>query len=609
MLTNIKGFTLNRKANGEKSVSFLCVPDETNEHSYPLLDGESSIEFYNARYVIKQVDKKNVGHKSIKSSFAIHDFFDNMRNIFEYDQWSGSQTFIVALERVFRNTPYSFQIVDTFLAESFENFGRDNKLSLFKDVLERYGAEFEVNGNIVTLKHKIGSHTGFLYRWGYNIKSIDYDVNTNDLATVIKGYGGKPDDDGNYPIEVTYESPNINLYPNVMHAPAVYNENLSTEEGMLKHLKKVLIDEPQVSVTVDIADLKEEIVNEGDTGYIIYEPFDNLQLEARVVELNEKFEYRNGEWVVVETQVKISNIKEDIKDVLTRFSNTSKQVNRVMSGQEKLPFSAMQDAIKVATDIIVNDNANFIRTDSYTMGVNVENPNYLTRQTSQGFGVSSDGGQTFPNAITHQGVVTNMLTAGTIKTQLIRIEGEENLFYWDGAELIAIDPNDLEKYTSLKSDGLVTMGTLTAYRDDGFPVMIGGKLQYDMNLQSANPPFRSKILTAQSEGEMITTDRTEFLNFDFYWIRHIARYLNFRVFQDTEGPAGSRSIVAISSTETGGTIVERETYGDDGFGGGHLITVDLGVPDGSYKSFYVRLRRNSTATSASLRIVNAYLEG
>src|SRR5690606_17306845 len=145
-VTGIKTAVRSRKVNGEKMVSLVVIPTDANEHSFESVDTESRFTFQVEPYISNKVQEKSVGRVSIKTAEAVHSFFDDMINSFQYETFTGSQTFAAALQRVFGPTAYSFSIVDSFNAEQFENFGSDNCLALFQKVLERYGAEFEVIG-------------------------------------------------------------------------------------------------------------------------------------------------------------------------------------------------------------------------------------------------------------------------------------------------------------------------------------------------------------------------------------------------------------------------------------------------------------------------------
>ena len=432
-ITNIKGLTRKRKVNGEKVISFYVVPDKSNEHCYDMVDGESIVEFDGEEYVIKVVNEKSVGERTKKKVEAVHTFFNDMINKQQYKVRSGSMTFNAALTFVFEETGYSFVVQDSFLAESFENFGRSNRLSLFKTILERYGAEFYVNGKTVFLKREIGVKTDFQYRYAHNVKTIDKQINTRKLASFIRGFGGTPDDDGNYPIEEEYISPNIAKFDK-LEAEAVYDERITTVEGMQKRLRETIIDEPQISITIDIVDLRAAGYNyhtasEGDYGFIIYEPMDDLNVEARIVEIEEEFDYNLDP---IRTIVVLSNIRHRVTDIMTRFSQTSKSFERLINGQSKLPYSVLDDAVKRATEMLLGSATELEYTNNGIVARSKTNPNHLVLVSAAGVGVSVDGGQTFRNAITAEGIVADLITVGTMLFDRIRggnliLGGHENI--------------------------------------------------------------------------------------------------------------------------------------------------------------------------------------
>src|SRR5690606_13093909 len=131
----------------------------------------------------------------------------------------------------------------------------------------------------------------------HNVKAIDKHVDTKNLATYIKGYGKLKENaetlvgDARYMAIAEYTSPNAALYPNagspdgLRHAGEVYDERFTTNATLLAELQNRLQDEPELSITVDIAELGLNIgaLNEGDRGYIIYEPM-NIKVGARIVE-------------------------------------------------------------------------------------------------------------------------------------------------------------------------------------------------------------------------------------------------------------------------------------------------------------------------------------
>ncbi|MDQ0208877.1 phage tail protein [Alkalicoccobacillus murimartini] len=276
-----------------------------------------------------------------------------MNDCFQYETFTGSQTFNAALNRVFGPTPYNFVVVDSFMSESFENFGRDNCLSLFQNVLQRYGAEFTVQSKTVTIKREIGVKTDFQFRWGVNLKGMDKQEDTNNFSTYIEGFGGEEREDGTFPVHEKYTSPNAEIF-GIRHADAEYDERRTVPSNMQAYLKRTLIDQPQLSVTVSLAEVTatgytEGRPTEGDWGFIVYEPMGNFQAEARIAEINEVLDANLDP---IDTSVTLSSIRRRMTDTVTRFANTSKKVDRLLNGQGKLPYNVLDDAIKIATEAL-----------------------------------------------------------------------------------------------------------------------------------------------------------------------------------------------------------------------------------------------------------------
>src|SRR5690606_6540601 len=91
------------------------------------------------------------GEGYVREFSCLHSFFDDMRNHVVYESFSGSRTFIAMMNFIFNGSGYELNIQDAFYAQDFENFGDDYGLELFKTALERYQAEFSVDGQTVTL--------------------------------------------------------------------------------------------------------------------------------------------------------------------------------------------------------------------------------------------------------------------------------------------------------------------------------------------------------------------------------------------------------------------------------------------------------------------------
>lgn len=442
-VNNIKQVSRTRRVNGETTIDFDAVPDTKYPDAWKSLDNESKTTFQNEPFIIKDLKRGNIGETEAKALTAEHTFFNDMINAQQYAIHNGSQTLVAALDRAFGPTIYNYVIVDSFSAQSFDNFGRQNCLALFQTILERYGAEFRVSGLTVYIYKSIGAHTGFQWRYKHNIKNITEDKSTRSLATVIRGYFGTPNDDGVYPIEMEYRSPNIERFGE-MHADSITDERVTDEATALRMLKEKLMDEPQLSETIDFADLQaggydQGRPNEGDWGYIIYEPM-NIRVEARIVEVNEVFKLIDNKWVPVKTTVTLSNIRQTQTDKNTRFAKTSKQVDRLASGVDKFPLSSMDIAVQNMTRLMQNASTELSFPEAGGMlAVSKLDSNRMVIYNSEGIFFSRDGGATPYAGFTADGVVAEAVNAGTLRGMLFESESQDSKMWIQGGDIRLTD--------------------------------------------------------------------------------------------------------------------------------------------------------------------------
>ena len=752
ILNGIQSIVRSRKVNGEKTLDLVSVPTDANQHAFDSVDVESRFSFEGEPYIIKDFSEKNHGALTIKTAHCVHTFFDDLINSHQYDVFSGSQTLAAALQRVFGPTVYNYSIVDTFKSEEFENFGDDNCLALFKTVLERYGAEFEVVNKQVYIRRSIGARTGFQLRWKHNIKAIEKTVDSKNLSTYIKGYGKPKEEtdvlsgtkipissrsgtyytetgqnvlatqqvnasfnfsflgtgfdfdtiktfiggkwtftiDGKTNVSITtfkedvtaehavipvvrglehkqhtvqavfkgrdkdnwntspsgggaaaigylksgniihlyrelvgderfevwdeYTSPNAAKYPSptsadgLRHAQPISDERITTQAAMREKLIQSLPDVPRLGLSVDIAQVDGTIHNEGDYGYIIYDPM-KIKVEARAVEVTETFQFVQRKWVVRNKTVALDNLQNKITDVTTRFAQTSKQFDRLMQGKENLPYNVLPEAVRLATEAINNSMTEILYPEGQGMVLqDPRNPNILVRLTSRGIGISDDGGANYRTAMTGVGIVADEIVTGILRANNVMIQGEEDLFFWDGTGLWAYDPADMTRYVKLTSAGLhIAKGALTIERPDGYVVMNNGLLQNDFSLQPTNPEFRNKQ-TVSEQGVYWATTETSPQNCAAYFFAHKSRFLQVQVvLHDLGSGLGAR----MSVDEIGGSLLGQATRYNltDATATPFpvIISIDLGTPTGAQRGVYIRLNTN-TGGEARGRIQKIWLE-
>jgi phage minor structural protein len=411
-LTDFKELTLNRKVNGEKLLSMTLIPTKHNEHSFPMVEEESILIFEDEEYVIKKVSERSIGNTFLKRVEAIHKFYVDMINKQQPLIHNGSKTFADYLSFVFSGTGYTYSIIDTFYAQDFENLGNDNRLALLQKGLERYKAEMEIVGTNIRFRNKVGNDTDFQFRYGHNIKSIEKNVDTTNLATVIRGTGAEG-------ISAYYRSPNADLFGEI-DAPPVEDERFTSQSALLEEMKSRLEDTPEFSITIDFVDLRAAgypwtVPNEGDRVFIIYEPMNDLLIETRILEITEVYD---ANFNIVKTNVTLANYKKTFAG--TMFNNINKRLSDLVNSDGVIKYNVLDEAVKIATQAIKSAQTE-LEFNNGIIARDPNNPNNLVLFTSAGIGVSTDGGNTFREALTYQGLVASVGVVGQFAANNIQI--------------------------------------------------------------------------------------------------------------------------------------------------------------------------------------------
>jgi phage minor structural protein len=581
-----KGLKRYRSKDGEKTLACLAIPDENNQHSYPLIQNESTVEFGGDTYRIKQLKEKSKGTVFFKEVVAIHTFFD-LINEHIYELHNGSLTFANAVQIVLGPYGYTWDIVDSFLAQDWENFGDDNPIALFQEMMKRYKAEFTLNGTHLTFKNKIGNSTDFQLRYNYNTKRIEKNTDTSNFSTYIRGFGK----DG---LEAEYISPldEANGGPfKRKHAKPVRDEKYSTHDGLMERLETEIPSTIPFSVTVDFLGLRRagypyDVPSEGDDMFVIHEPM-SIDLEARIMEIDEEF--TEGNPYPVKTNVTIANYRNNMTDKFIEYSRTSKTVNDIVEGNKKLPYNVLDDAVKRATEALQSAQTE-LEFENGIIARSKDNPNHLVLLTSTGLGVSTDGGATFKDAIVAGGVVTSALTAGQINANNVSVRG--------GGET---------DYSMIDYNGFFAKGTaFSVQRPDGYTLINNGKANFDFSIDAHEPTFRDYRVTVTNWWYQTSTN--SYVDVNFYNYRHSARYLRLQIQAGSDAGGGQK--LAIFAGD-GATKLYENTNGLYYPSGGGLldITVDLGVPNGQLKSFYIRMMSQAAGINTYCRILRKWLEG
>jgi phage minor structural protein len=457
-LSGYKGFKRFRSISGERTISFTITPTDQNAHSFDMVQEESIVEFKGEEYRIKQMNEKSKGEKSIKSVVAIHTFFD-LIDEHVYDTYTGSMTLEAALQFVLGGFGYTWDIVDTFYAQDFEDFGDSNPVDLYNELRKRYAFEYTRLDTHLILKKRIGNKTDFQLRYKYNIKEIERQINSNNFSTYIRGYGK----DG---LIVEYISPLDKARGGPFkrkHAKPVRDDRYTTTEGLMERLKLEIKEVPDLAIPVNFVDMRRagypfDVPNEGDDFFLIYEPM-KLDLEVRLIDITEEYE----EFIdnPVRTTVTAGNFRRSMTDKFIDFSRTQKQVDSVITPDGKVRYDSLAEQVKRSTAALLSAQTELEFINGIISRSKID-PNHLTKLNSAGFGISKDNGNTFTEAITVNGFNLSVGAVGKLNANNIQV-GQETTFD-EGYDPIAIK-SDLENALLEVAGNVEALGT---YVDGSF---------------------------------------------------------------------------------------------------------------------------------------------
>lgn len=410
-LADVKELKRTQKVSGEDLISLTVLPSEQNEFAYPLVEEESKLTL-DETYVIKKLNEKSRGRKTVKRVDGIHEFFVTLINKQQPRIHNGSITFLSYMGMVFEDTGYTFVVLDQVNARPFENLGNDNRLALLSKGLERFKVEFELVGKEVRFQKRIGNATDFQFRYGHNIKTIARDVNTKNLATVIRGTG-----DPELGVTAYYRSPNADYFGE-LDAPPVDDERFKSDESLQEEIEARIQDTPEVSLTLDFIDLRAAGYpytnpQKGDTVWVIYEPMDDLMIETRIMEIEEHYKITlEGDLIPTKTTVTLANYSESFGSKI--IEDVDKKLRDIVNDDGIVKYDAIDEAVRRATEALQSAQSELVF-DNGIIAIDKTDPNKLVLLNSAGIGISPDGGQTFSTAMTGDGIVADVITAGTLR--------------------------------------------------------------------------------------------------------------------------------------------------------------------------------------------------
>lgn len=249
-LTSIKR---KKAVNGEKSLSGTIF---RNKEVINNVDLGWRVEFEEERYVITYAQPIDNGNVVELQFDAVHEFFYDFLKSSIHETLNGSHTMRAYLDFVFDGSGYSYLLDATIKAFEKENFGMQNRLALFNNLINTSGAEFVVNGRVVRIVTKVGKDLSTVVRKGFNMQDIRIEKNIKDFITYRKGYGAffDEEDESLGRLEAEYTSPLLAIYGKLEGDPFI-DERYSVEENLYNKIKDSVDNSYEISVQLTMEDL------------------------------------------------------------------------------------------------------------------------------------------------------------------------------------------------------------------------------------------------------------------------------------------------------------------------------------------------------------------
>lgn len=413
----------NIELNGNKSLSFIIHPSDNNklfiedvDKLWEVIDADDVV------YKIIYLNPRGKGDSLTVQVKAVPKSFDDLNADRVYERIDEHMTAFQCFSRVFDGTDYRFVLLDSFPAVQWEGFADgDTRLEMFKNALNRYEAEFELLGNEFRIRHMIGRDTQFMYHYKLNASNISKEEDASNYWTYIKGFGdyglGSSEDgtnDEEPKLEMEYMSPLAELV-GVRHAPPLKDGRITDENTMMSKLKETVDNSVQLNVSTTLHDLR-------DQGYPLARP----QVGDRVFLVDDRIKVNYEMRVVSITEIR------DVKDRLIKVSidlgtdpmakrrqsnrnNILDQLHELIRGKLKLPMSVLDETILRVSKALLDAQTELDFTDNGIIAVAKDDPNKLVILNSEGLGVSVDGGATFRQAITSEGINGDVITTGIVR--------------------------------------------------------------------------------------------------------------------------------------------------------------------------------------------------
>ena len=183
--------TLKEGEQGAKSLTVSGIRTEENEHGFDMIQQRNYFVYKNEEYLITTRGRR-IGGKLVKVDCTNnHRFFDDLKSRRIYDSYKGTFSPYYLFDMIFKDTGYNyvFNAVDLPELLNYDDFGNNNKLALYQQLISDLEAEFDYASNTVYIAKELGTVTDKQFLYEFNASNISEDIDASNFVTYIKGYG------------------------------------------------------------------------------------------------------------------------------------------------------------------------------------------------------------------------------------------------------------------------------------------------------------------------------------------------------------------------------------------------------------------------------------
>lgn len=591
--------------NGEREITLSFLRGDINDKFIADIETGWTANFKGDKYHLFNEREDQHGNKEFD---AVLDFFHHFNGRWHMDDVDDkSMTIDDSIRPLFDDSPYVLSIIDNFYANTMNYSKQQNSTERFLYFIGRHNAEFNIpiGTQTVQVRNKIGVQRNDVFiHEDDNLVDFNITTDTGSFCTAIKGYyrfrvpAGSGDSTEKEPTrEYEYISPMASKYGVIWGEP-IHDERFDTLEGIQAATKQK--QEATWKSSFEIAAERFDTpLNIGDEVRFIV-PSKSINGYIRVVEINEQFD-EDGE--LIEATYTFGN--ENIANQYRKMQYDAIQdISDIMLGKKPIPYNVLPRAMKQAVDIVLGDTDSVMdyRKDRMT-GHNSKNEgNNITVNSS---GVVLHHNFEPMTAITHLGIVATAITAGTIDTNRVLIQGSEGHFWIDGDKLKAVSYNNPDGYTEISptrtyhKQGHVLIETKTGRRS-----IIDGMLNRSSTMTAREPAFINSEVTA--DGSWFRTTSTQYVTVHLEHFIHEARWLFVAVGINNWG----YDDIVDARMETADGKISNYFSTEELGGGTHYgwLRIDLGEPLDRPTTSSVQIKMKSRQGSqVRLHIGNRFL--